>query len=169
MLEDRDGDGVFDHSTVFADKLTLPAGAVWHRNNLYVASPPELLRFDGESGRKETVVSGWNMSSNAASLHGPFFGPDGMLYLTDGRHGFKIKTRDGREFSGMASRIWRLRPDGTGLEWLAGGGFDNRWSWCSRRPGNHRDDDLLQRSRERRATRCCILWKAACIRNGIRW
>ena len=31
----------------------------------------------------------------------------------------------------MASRIWRMRPDGTGLEWFAGGGFDNpvelRW------------------------------------------
>src|SRR5690242_13421583 len=36
MLEDRDGDGVFDHSSVFADKLTLPAGAVWYRNALYV-------------------------------------------------------------------------------------------------------------------------------------
>ena len=65
------------------------------------------------------------MSSNAASLHGPFFGPDGWLYLTDGRHGFDIKTKDGREYKGLGSRIWRVRPDGTGLEWLSGGGFDN--------------------------------------------
>src|SRR5438094_495824 len=65
------------------------------------------------------------MSANAASLHGPFFGPDGLLYLTDGRHGFQIETKDGREFAGMASRIWRVRPDGTGLESFAGGGFDN--------------------------------------------
>src|SRR5258708_466 len=34
MLEDRDGDGVFDHSTVFAARLTLPAGAVWHAGSL---------------------------------------------------------------------------------------------------------------------------------------
>ncbi len=124
MLEDRDGDGVYDHSTVFAEHLTLPAGAVWYRNSLYVAAPPDLLRFDSE-GRRETVVTGWNMSSNAASLHGPFFGPDGWLYLTDGRHGFDIKTKDGRAFKGLASRIWRVRPDGTGLESFAGGGFDN--------------------------------------------
>ena len=26
LLEDRDGDGVYDHASVFADKLTLPAG-----------------------------------------------------------------------------------------------------------------------------------------------
>ena len=130
LLEDRNGDGVFDHSQVFADKLTLPAGAVWYGGSLYVASPPDLIRFqdtngDGVADVKEVVVTGWKMSSNAASLHGPFFGPDGWLYLTDGRHGFNIKTKDGREYKGLGSRIWRVRPDGTGLEWLSGGGFDN--------------------------------------------
>jgi putative membrane-bound dehydrogenase-like protein len=125
LLEDRDGDGVYEHSSVFAEHLTLPAGAVWYRGSLYVASPPDVLRFDGATGRKEVVLTGWNMSANAASLHGPFFGPDGWLYLTDGRHGFDIKTKDGRAYKGLASRIWRLRPDGTGLESFAGGGFDN--------------------------------------------
>jgi putative membrane-bound dehydrogenase-like protein len=130
MLEDSDGDGVFDRGKVFADRLTLPAGAVWYRNSLYVASPPDLLRFadtngDGVADSREVVVTGWKMSANAASLHGPIFGPDGWLYLTDGRHGFDIKTKDGREYKGLGSRIWRVRPDGTGLEWLAGGGFDN--------------------------------------------
>lgn len=129
MLEDRDGDGVFDHATTFADHLTLPAGAVWYRGSLYVASPPDVFRFtdtdgDGIADRREVVVTGWVMASNAASLHGPFFGPDGYLYLTDGRHGFDIKTVD-RAYKGKSSRIWRIRPDGTGLEWIAGGGFDN--------------------------------------------
>jgi putative membrane-bound dehydrogenase-like protein len=130
MLEDRDGDGVFDHATTFAEHLTLPAGAVWYRGSLYVASPPDLFRFtdtdgDGVADKREVVVTGWVMASNAASLHGPFFGPDGYLYLTDGRHGFDIKAVDGREYKGKSSRIWRIRPDGTGLEWFAGGGFDN--------------------------------------------
>ncbi len=130
MLEDTDGDGIYDRSTVFADKLTLPAGAVWYRGALYVAAPPDLIRLedtdgDGVADKREVIVHGWHLSSNAASLHGPFLGPDGWLYLTDGRHGFEIKTKDGREFKGEASRIWRVRPDGTGLEWVAGGGFDN--------------------------------------------
>jgi putative membrane-bound dehydrogenase-like protein len=130
MLEDTDGDGIYDRSTIFADKLTLPAGAVWYRGSLYVAAPPDLIRLqdtdgDGVADVREVVVTGWHLSSNAASLHGPFFGPDGWLYLTDGRHGFDINTRDGRQFKGMASRIWRVRPDGTRMEWVAGGGFDN--------------------------------------------
>ena len=130
MLEDTDGDGVYDRSTIFADKLTLPAGAVWHRGSLYVASPPDLIRFDdldgdGVADRREVIVTGWNLSANAASLHGPFFGPDGYLYLTDGRHGYNIKTKEGPTLKGQASRIWRVRPDGSGLGWVSGGGFDN--------------------------------------------
>ena len=130
MLEDTDGDGIYDKSTVFADKLTLPAGAVFYQGSLYVAAPPRLYKLtdtngDGVADLRETVVEGWNLSANAASLHGPIMGPDGMLYLTDGRHGFKIDTKDGRHYEGKASRIWRVRPDGTGLDVLAGGGFDN--------------------------------------------
>lgn len=100
LLEDLDDDGVFDRSTVFADGLTLPAGAVWHLGSLFVAAPPDLLRFqdsdgDGVADVREVVVTGWNLSSNAASLHGPFLGPDGWLYLTDGRHGYSIRTKEG--------------------------------------------------------------------------
>src|SRR5262249_55267978 len=126
LLEDTNGDGIYDRSKVFADKLTLPAGAVWYRGSLYVASPPDLLRFDdvngdGVSDHREVVVTGWVLSSNAASLHGPFLGPDGWLYLTDGRHGYKIKTKEGTLLQGLASQIWRCRPDGSRLERVCGG------------------------------------------------
>src|SRR5262245_3938497 len=50
LLEDKNADGVFDTSKIFAEKLTLPAGAVWYRNSLYVASPPDLLRFEDTNG-----------------------------------------------------------------------------------------------------------------------
>src|SRR4030095_16908629 len=130
VLEDVNGDGVYHRSQVFADKLTMPAGAVWYRKSLFVAAPPDLLRFDdtnddGVSDQREVILTGWNLSSNAASLHGPFLGPDGWLYLTDGRHGYQIKTKEGTVLEGEASRIWRCRPDGSGLEWVSGGGFDN--------------------------------------------
>ena len=134
LLEDMDGDGVYEHSKIFADKLTLPMGACWYRGSLYVASPPDFLRLDdvnddGVSEHREVILTGWNVR-NTASLHGPFLGPDGWLYLTHGRHGYKIQTKEGQLLEGLASRIWRCRPDGTGLERVCGGGFDNPGRAC---------------------------------------
>jgi len=129
LLEDLDGDGVYEHSKVFADKLTLPMGVLWHGGSLYVASPPDFLRLDdadgdGVSEHREVILTGWNVR-NTASLHGPFLGPDGWLYLTHGRHGYKITTKEGQLLEGLASRIWRCLPDGSRLERVCGGGFDN--------------------------------------------
>src|SRR5262245_57702987 len=46
LLEDLNGDGIYDRSQIFASNLTMPAGAVWYRKSLFVAAPPDLLRFD---------------------------------------------------------------------------------------------------------------------------
>ncbi|WP_192579331.1 PVC-type heme-binding CxxCH protein [Dyadobacter aurulentus] len=130
LLEDTDQDGKFDKGTIYADGIPFPKGGVFYQGSLYVAEAPNLARYtdidgDGVSDKKEIILSGWNFHSNGATLSGPFLGPDGWLYLTDARRGFNIKTREGTILSGKATRIWRCRPDGTGLEALAGGGFDN--------------------------------------------
>ncbi|MFN0086005.1 MAG: PVC-type heme-binding CxxCH protein [Blastocatellia bacterium] len=129
LLEDADGDGVYDRSRVFADRLSLPMGALWRGGSLYVASPPDFIRLDdrdgdGVSEHREVILSGWNIL-NTASLHGPFPGPDGWLYLTHGRHGYGIQTKEGPRLEGLAARIWRAREDGSELERVCGGGFDN--------------------------------------------
>lgn len=128
-LQDEDGDGVFDSRTVFAENLSLPMGVLWHQGSLFVASPPDFIRFDdtdgdGVSDHREVLLTGWNVF-NTASLHGPFLGPDGRLYLTHGRHGYDITSKEGVHYKGLAARIWRCWPDGTELERFAGGGFDN--------------------------------------------
>lgn len=129
LLEDTDGDGVFDSRKVFADKLALPMGVQWHDGSLYVADPPNFLKLtdtdgDGIAETREVLLSGWNVL-NTASLHGPFFAPDGWMYLTHGRHGYKIETKEGTTLEGPTSHIWRCLPDGTRLERVCGGGFDN--------------------------------------------
>ncbi len=130
VLEDKDGDGKFDTSRVFADGLVFPQGVLWHDGALYTASHPSFWKLTDTQGagvadRREEIVTGFNFNGNGCDIHGPFLGPDGRLYWTDGRHGYKIKTRDGKHFEGLASRIWRCRPDGTDLERVCGGGFDN--------------------------------------------
>lgn len=130
LLEDTNGDGVFDKSKIFADSLSFPKGGVFYNGSLYVTASPDLLRLtdtdgDGVADKREVVLTGWVLNANGALLGGPFFGPDGWMYLTDARRGFDITTKEGVNLKGSSARIWRCRPDGSGLESMAGGGFDN--------------------------------------------
>ena len=104
-LEDTDGDGRFDKATVFADKMTFPQGALWHDGALFTTAYPSVWRLedadgDGVADRRTAIVGKFGSIGNAADLHGPQLGPDGMLYFGDGRNGHDIQ----------AAR--RLRPQG---------------------------------------------------------
>ena len=131
MLEDTDGDGRFDKSTVFADKMTLPMGALWYRGGLYVASPPNIWRLedtdgDGKADKRQELVSKFGFTGNAADIHGCFLGPNGRIYWTDGRHGHEFTDAQGRVVSkGLAARVFSCRPDGSQVEVFCGGGMDN--------------------------------------------
>jgi len=131
MLEDTNGDGVFDKSTVFADKMTLPMGALWYRGALYVASPPGIWRLedtddDGVADKREMIVNNFGFSGNAASVHGCFLGPCGRIYWCDGRHGHELQDEDGKVTSGgLAARIFSCKPDGSDVQVYCGGGMDN--------------------------------------------
>lgn len=130
LLEDLNHDGRYDKMIVFADKIPYPMGGTFYQGSFYVAAPPHLMRFtdtdgDGVADKREQLLTGWTLNHNAATLSGPFIGPDGWLYMCDARRGFDITTKEGQRLQGKGARIWRCRPDGSGLESLAGGGFDN--------------------------------------------
>ena len=88
-LEDTDGDGKFDKSSVFADKLMFPEGTLWHDGSLYVAAPPSIWKLtdtdgDGVADQREEWFKGNTLTGCANDLHGPYLGPDGYLYWTKG-------------------------------------------------------------------------------------
>ncbi len=98
-LEDTDGDGVFDKSVVFADKLVFPQGVLWHEGVVYTCSSPYLWKLedtdgDGVCDKRTVLVKSFGFSGNAADIHGPFLGPEGRLWWCDGRHGHEIRTDD---------------------------------------------------------------------------
>jgi putative membrane-bound dehydrogenase-like protein len=130
MLEDTDGDGVFDRSTVFAERLTFPQGALWHDGALFAASPPSLWRFDdtnddGVSDVRKAVATGFDYTGNAADIHGPFLHPSGRLFWCHGRKNHEVYDAGRLVSRGNGARIWTSRADGTGVEPFAGGGMDN--------------------------------------------
>jgi putative membrane-bound dehydrogenase-like protein len=131
-LVDTDKDGVYDKSTVFADKLTFPQGALWVYDSLYVMSPPSLWRFadkdgDGVAEIQEELATGFDFTGNAADVHGPFLHPNGRLFWCHGRKGFAIPDNDTGMImeSGKSARIWSSQLSGGEVESFAGGGMDN--------------------------------------------
>lgn len=130
LLEDTQGAGRFDKATTFADKMVFPQGVCWVDGALYTASPPSLWQLRDTKGagiadQRREIVTSFGFTGNAADIHGPVRGPDGYLYWCDGRHGHHIAFPDGKVSEGLAARIFRCRPDGSGVEVVCGGGMDN--------------------------------------------
>ncbi len=131
MLEDTDKDGVFDKSTVFADKMTFPQGACWLNGSLYVCSPPGLWKLtdsnnDGVAEKRDMIVGGFEYTGNAADVHGPFLHPNGRLYWCHGRKGHKVVQKDGTLVDeSLACGIWSCTPDGSDVAWHSLGCGDN--------------------------------------------
>lgn len=50
VLEDRDGDGVYETSRVFADDIPWPTGIFWANGGLFVAATPDIWRFEDRDG-----------------------------------------------------------------------------------------------------------------------
>ena len=130
-LEDTDGDGRFDKSVVFADKMMFPEGAMFYEGSLYVAAPPQIWKLtdtdnDGVADKREVWFDGKTLTGCANDLHGPFLGRDGWIYWAKGAFAQQNYTLpNGKPFTTRASHLFRARPDGTGIEPVMTGGMDN--------------------------------------------
>ena len=126
MLEDVDGDGKFDKSTLFADKLTIPQGICWHNGSIYTASPPNVWRLtdtngDGVADDRKVLVTGFPFTGMSDDMHGGSLGRDGRLYFAAGRMQKKIRRPGGPViYKGPDPVIVRCRPDGSELEVFCG-------------------------------------------------
>jgi putative membrane-bound dehydrogenase-like protein len=130
-LEDSDGDGRFDKSSVFADRMMFPEGTMWYRGSLYVAAPPSIWKLtdtndDGVADERVEWFAGKTLTGCANDLHGPYLGRDGWIYWAKGAFAKQTYQRPGKPpLVTRASHIFRARPDGSGIEPVMTGGMDN--------------------------------------------
>jgi len=130
-LEDTDGDGKFDKTTVFVKNVMFPEGAMWRQGSLYVAAPPHIWKFtdnddDGKADKEEIWFDGKTLGGCANDLHGPYLGPDGMIYWAKGAWAKQEYTLpNGKKWSTRASHLFRAKLDGTNIEPVMTGGMDN--------------------------------------------
>ena len=109
VIEDSNGDGVADKSTVFVQEKSLlaPLGVAVIDNKIYVSCAPDLIvytdvnrdgKFDPAVDKREVLLTGFDGRNHDHSLHSVTFGPDGKLYFNHGNAGAKFTDRSGRTF-----------------------------------------------------------------------
>ncbi len=130
MLEDTDSDGRFDKSTIFADKLMIPNGALWLDGALYVAEPPGIWRLedtdgDGVADRRTHVATRVKSNGMSSTLHGPVLGPTGRLFWCGGQGGYTLDRNGQEPDHRIAPGVFTLRPDGSDNEIFSVGGQAN--------------------------------------------
>ena len=133
VLEDRDGDGKAEHSTVFAQEkdMTAALGIAVVGNRVFVSCSPNLWVFrdtDGDlvADEKEVFLTGFGGHDHDHGLHSVVEHPDGSLLWCAGNAGPHLVTdRDG----------WNLRSG----SYYNGGGK----SHPGNRPGLLSDDGRL--------------------------
>ncbi len=88
LLEDSNGDGVWDRSQVFADSLTLPTGIMRWKNGLLVTDAPDVLFLadtngDGRADVREVVLTGFALSNPQHNFNSPRYGLDNWIHLAN--------------------------------------------------------------------------------------
>ncbi len=130
-LVDVDGDGVFDQSTVFADKVPFPEGILVYDGDVYVGAPPQIWKFSDTDGdfvadERTTWFNGGTVEKCGNDLHGPYLAPDGYFYWTKGYYMEQsFLLGNGELHRSKAPHIFRAKPDGSNLEVFATSGMNN--------------------------------------------
>src|SRR6185295_4078467 len=86
ILEDSNGGGKANKTTVFADGLLIPTGVIPGDGGAYVANSTELLFYkdsdgDGHADEKRIMLSGFGTEDTHHILHTLRWGMDGQLYM----------------------------------------------------------------------------------------
>ena len=138
VIEDSDGDGKADRSSVFVQEphLASPLGVAVFDNRVVVSQPPDLIvytdvnrdgKFDPSVDTREVLLTGFNGRQHDHSLHSVTAGPDGLWYWNQGNCGAIFTDRSGKTFrmgSGyMTQQAAGLASD-DGNIWI--GGFTAR-------------------------------------------
>jgi putative membrane-bound dehydrogenase-like protein len=130
LLEDKDGDGYYETSSVYADNLRFPTGVMPYKGGLLVANAPELLYLEdttgkGKADRRKILYTGFNLANIQQLVNSLQWGLDNWVHGCAGSDGGAISSPEKPEAPSITlrNRGIRFHPDVPGsLDPTSGGG-----------------------------------------------
>ncbi|HEY7326480.1 MAG TPA: PVC-type heme-binding CxxCH protein [Gemmataceae bacterium] len=100
-LEDLDGDGRYEHSRVFADRLLFANGLMLWKGGAVVTAAPHILYLkdcdgDGRAEQREILYEGFSTQNPQLRVSHPKLGLDNWVYVANGLRGGMVK-KHGRD------------------------------------------------------------------------
>lgn len=152
LLEDTNGDGVFDQSTVFAEGLSWPTGVACWKGGVFIAATPDIWYLkdhdgDGQADERRKVLTGFRKLNVQAVMNNLVWGLDNHIHGAGGTNGGQIRPGDNPDAkpATLTRNDFRIDPATGELELLSGGArfggsFDdwgNRFLCNIRNPAQH--------------------------------
>jgi putative membrane-bound dehydrogenase-like protein len=96
LLRDTDGDGRFDQSHIFADRLLWAAGIAPWKEGVFVTAPPDIWYLkdtdsDGKADVRQKVYTGFGTQNQQAMVNNLAWGLDHMIYGAAAGNGGTIR------------------------------------------------------------------------------
>ncbi|MGH7191974.1 MAG: PVC-type heme-binding CxxCH protein, partial [Candidatus Saccharimonadales bacterium] len=141
VLEDTDGDGDFDVSTVFADELSWPTGLALWKGGVFVAATPDVWYLKDTNGDhradvRRIIFSGFRKFNVQAVMNNLAWGLDHRIYGAGSSNGGQVRPAgqpDARPWT-LGRNDFRFDPRDDSFELLSGGArFGNTFDdWGNR-------------------------------------
>src|SRR5688572_12269900 len=113
LLEDRDGDGHFEHSKIFAENINFPTGILPAFGGLLVGAAPDLLFLkdtdgDGAADIRKALLTGFGQGNHEQLLNSSQWGLDNWIHAASGGVGGNIRIGGNPEVD-IGTRNFRFR------------------------------------------------------------
>ncbi|MEK7684572.1 MAG: PVC-type heme-binding CxxCH protein [Verrucomicrobiota bacterium] len=135
FLEDVNGDGRYDKSTVFLEGLNFPNGVMPWGRGVLISAAPEILYAedtdgDGKADVRKPLLVGFNEGNQQHRVNGFEYGLDNWVYAANGDSGGEVRSVLTGKTINIRGHDLRFRPQDGAFETVAG----------QTQFGRHRDD-----------------------------
>nr|WP_075087149.1 PVC-type heme-binding CxxCH protein [Verrucomicrobium spinosum] len=116
ILEDTDGDHVYDQATLFLDGLRHPTGLAFWKGGVFISAIPDIVYArdtdgDGRCDQRESWFKGFTAGNPQHLVNGFAWGLDGWLYGANGDSGGEVTSvKSGRKVN-LGTYDFRFHPD----------------------------------------------------------